>query len=183
MKRDEILDWMRSHRDSVRGDPDQLLSRAEVETRHHAAAHAWLHAMQIAKREAASWMERSPGSHAAADTVAHEFCHDLARELRHLEPQPDADEAALLHPETLAAFAQEARAQLRSWIGEVASQEEHRVWDEVVRFTHARAKTLIREGTMSTASGWELTRFYTETAVQLAEILAHDYEEHARNVS
>jgi len=41
----------------------------------------------------------------------------------------------------------------------------------------------VREGTMSTASGWEFTHFYTGTAVRLAEILAHDYEEHARSVS
>lgn len=183
MKRDDILDWMRGHRESVRGDPEQVLERAEHEARRHAAQHAWRHAKEIAQREAASWLERSPGSHAAEDTVALELCHDLARELRHREPLPDGDEAVLLEPETLAAFAQESRAQLRSWIGEVASEEEHRVWNEVVRFTHARAKTLIHEGAMSRASGWELTHFYTETAVRLAEILAHDYEEHARSVS
>jgi len=181
MKRDEILDWMRSHRDTVRGDPEQLLWRAEDETRHRAAAHAWRCAKAIVEREAEVWKQRSPGSHAAEDAVASEFCHDLARELRHLEPHPDVDEAALLEPEALAAFTFEARAMLRSWIGEVAGQEEHRVWNEVVRFTHARARSLIEEGAVSTASGWELTHFYTETAVRVAGILARDYEEHARS--
>lgn len=181
MKRDEILDWMRSHHESVRGDPEQLLSRAENETRHHAAVHAWLHAKEIAEHEAESWRNRSPGSHAAEDTVASELCHDLARELRHLEPHPDPDEAAFLDSETLAAFAPEARMMLRSWIGEVAGEEEHRVWKEVVRFTRARAKSLIHEGALSTVGGWELTHFYTETAVRVVEILVRDYEEHARS--
>lgn len=180
MKRDEILDWMRSHHSSVRGDPEQLLARAEHEACQHVAAHAWHHAKQIAEQEAESWRHRSPGSHAAEDAVASEVCHDLAREMRHLEPHPDGDETALLDPETLAAFRTEARGILHSWICEVAGKEEHRIWNEVLRFTHARAKSLVHEGAISTASGWELTHFYTETAVRVAEILAHDYDEHAR---
>jgi len=183
MTRDEILAWLRSHHDSVRGDPEQLLERAEDEARSHAAEQAWLHAKEIAEREVVSWKSRSLGSHAAEDTVAREFCHDLARELRHLEPHPEGGEAALVDPGTLDAFAQEARELLRSWVGEVAGKEEHRVWNEVVRFTHARAKSLIREGTVSTASGWELTHSYAETAARLAAILAHDYEERARGAS
>ena len=183
MTRDEILAWLRSHGDSVRGDPEQALGRAEQEARRHAAEQAWLHAKKIAERELADWKNRSQGSHAAEDTVALEFCHDLARELRHLEPQPEGDEEALVDPTTLDAFAQESRAMLRAWVREVAGDEEHRVWGDVVRFTNARAKSLIRDGTMSTACGWEYTHSYTETAVRLAAILAHDYEEHARHVS
>ena len=183
MRREEILDWMRSHRDSVRGDPEQLLARAEDETRHHAAAQAWLCAKEIAEREAASWERCSPGSHAAEHTVAHEFCIELARELRRSEPHPDGGEEALLDAETLAAFDPEARAVLRSWIEELAGKEEHRAWNEVVRFTRRRPKSLIRDGSVSTASGWELTHFYSETAARLATILAHDYEEHARSAS
>jgi hypothetical protein len=34
---------------------------------------------------------------------------------------------------------------------------------------------------LSTASGWELTHFYTETAVRVVEILVRDYEERARS--
>jgi len=183
MRRDEILEWLRAHRESVRGEPEQMLERAEHDARRHAAEQAWLHAQEIAERELASWKSRSQGSHAAEDNVAHEFCHDLARELKHLEPHPEGGEAALVDPGTLDAFTQEARERLRTWVAEVAGKEEHRVWKEVVRFTHARAKSLIREGTVSTASGWELTHSYTETAVRLAAILAHDYEERARGAS
>ncbi|RIL04645.1 MAG: hypothetical protein DCC71_13285 [Proteobacteria bacterium] len=183
MRREEILDWLRSHREAVRGDPDEVLGRAEHDARRHAAEQAWLHAKRIAERELAGWKQRSLGSHAAENTVALEFCHDLARELRQLEPQVDGDAESLVEPATLGAFAQEARDLLRGWVREVAGEEEHRVWEEVVRFTHARGKSLIREGAMSTASGWEETHWYTETAVRLAAILAHDYEERARSVS
>jgi hypothetical protein len=183
MKTGEILGWLRSHRESVRGDPETILQRAEKEARGHAAEQAWLHAKRIAERELADWKSRSKGSHAAEDCVAHEFCHDLARELRRLEPHPEGDEAAFLDPATLAAFATEARTPLRFWLEDIAGDEEHRVWSEVIRFTHRRAKSLIREGTVSTASGWDQTHSYAETAARLAAILAHDYEEHARNAS
>jgi hypothetical protein len=183
MKRDEILDWMRAHREAVHGDPEQILERAESDARHHAAEHAWLHAKRIAEREAESWRLASLGSHAAEDTVALELCHDLAREMRHQEPHPDADERKLLGSETLAALGPDARLQLRPWIGEIAGMEEHRVWDEVVRFTHDRAMSLIRDGTMSRTSGWEDTHSYTETAVRLSILLAHDFETRAHRVT
>lgn len=183
MRHNEILDWLRSHRDSVRGDPEQLLGSAEHDARRHGAEQAWLHAKQIAEAELARWRDRSLGSHAAENTVALEFCHDLARELRQLEPHLEGDEETLVDPATLGAFDRESRALLRSWIREIAGDEEHRVWREVVRFTNARAKSLIREGAISTASGWEDTHSYTETAARLAAILAHDYEERARSAT
>jgi hypothetical protein len=183
MQRDEILDWLRSHQENVRGDPEQVLERAEHDARCHAAQQAWLHAKKIAEDKLDGWRRASLGSHAAEDTVALEFCHDLARELRHLEPALEGDEETLVDPITLGAFDRKSRAQLRTWICEIAGAEEHRVWREIVRFTNARAKSLIRDGTMSTASGWEDTHSYTETAARLASILAHDYEEHARRVT
>jgi hypothetical protein len=65
-------------------------------------------------------------------------------------------------------------------VRQVAGEEEHRVWLEVVRFTDARARSLVREGRLSTEERWELTHSYAETAARLAAILAADYEEHAR---
>jgi hypothetical protein len=180
MKRGEIVDWLRAHREAVHGDPDAALDQAERDARRHAAEQAWLHAKQIAEREMQAWQSRTGGMHAREDWVAREFCHELARELRHAEPHPDGDAIALVDRATLDAFESEAREQLRAWICEVAGEEEHRVWAEVVRFTDRRARSLIREGAVSTEDRWELTHSYAETAARLAAILAHDYEEHAR---
>jgi hypothetical protein len=171
---------MCAHREAVHGDPQEALDRAEREARRHASEDAWLHAKRIAEGEVERWKHRSHGLHARADWVAREFCHELARELRHLEPRPGAEEAERwIAPETLGAFESEAREQLRSWLREVVGEEEHRVWAEVVRFTTARARSLVREGAVSTEERWEYTHSYAETAARLAAILASDYEQHA----
>jgi hypothetical protein len=180
MERTEILDWLRAHRESVRLDPDVALDRAEREARRQAAQDAWLHAKAIAEREIARWNARSRGIHSREDWAAREFCHELARELKHLEPRPDADAAHWLAPETFDALERDARDALRDWVREVAGEEEHRVWREVVRFTDARARSLVREGRVSTEERWEYTHSYAETAARLAAILVEDYAERAR---
>lgn len=180
MERREILDWLRAHAEAVHGEPDALLERAEREARRRAARDAWLHARAIAERQVALWSQRSRGIHAREDWAAREFCHELARELRQLEPRPESDEAHWLDPETLSALEREAREQLRGWVREVAGEEEHRVWNEVVRFTDSRARSLMREGRVSAEERWEYTHSYAETAARLAAILAEDYEQHAR---
>jgi hypothetical protein len=182
MTRSEILDWLRAHRESVHGDPEAVLDHAEHEARRRAAEAAWLHAKRIAEGEVARWKGRSRGLHAREDWVAREFCHELARELRHLEPHPEresGEEERWVDGETLAALEREAREQLRLWIRELVGSEEHRVWGEVVRFTDARARSLVSEGAISTEERWERTHSYAETAARLAAILAQDYEEHA----
>lgn len=180
MDRNEILDWLRSHQESVHADPAAALDRAEREARRRAAQDAWRHARAIAEQQIARWSGRSRGIHAREDWAAREFCHELARELRNLEPQPEADAAHWVDPETLGAFAGDARERLRAWVREVAGEEEHRVWREVVRFTDARARSLQREGRLSSEERWEHTHSYAETAARLAAILAEDYEERAR---
>jgi hypothetical protein len=180
MQRSEIVDWLRAHRESVHGDPDAALDQAERDARRHAAEQAWRHAKQIAERAMQDWKHRSGGMHAREDWVAREFCHELARELRHLEPRPAGDETALVDRATLDAFESDARDHLRDWIREVAGEEEHRVWTEVVRFTDRRARSLIHDGVVSKEDRWELTHSYAETAARLAGILAQDYEERAK---
>jgi hypothetical protein len=182
MERTQILDWLRSHRESVHADPAGVLDRAEAGARRQAACDAWLHAKAIAERQLALWSQRSKGIHSREDWAAREFCHELAREMKHLEPHPEADEAHWVDRETLGALDGDARAQLREWVREIAGEEEHRVWREVVRFTDSRARSLMREGRISTEERWEYTHSYAETAVRLAAILADDYDEHARAV-
>jgi hypothetical protein len=180
MERNQILDWLRSHRESVHADPAAVLDHAERTAREQAARDAWLHAKAIAERQMALWSQRSRGIHSREDWAAREFCHELARELKHLEPRPEADPAHWLDAQTASAVEREARERLREWVRQVAGEEEHRVWLEVVRFTDARARSLVREGRLSTEERWELTHSYAETAARLAAILAADYEEHAR---
>jgi hypothetical protein len=181
MTRSDILDWLRAHRESVHGDPEQVLDHAEHEARRRASQEAWLYAKQIAEQQIDLWNHRSRGMHSREDWVAREFCHELARELRGLEPHPEpGDEEHWMDTETLGALERDARDQLREWISEIAGDEEHRVWRDVVRFTDARARSLVREGAVSTEERWEYTHSYAETAARLAAILAHDYEEHAR---
>jgi hypothetical protein len=180
MTRDEILAWLREHQASVQGDPEEALDRAEREVRRRAEREAWLHAKRIAEEKIEFWNRRSRGIPSPEDWVAEEFCRELARELKHMEPKPDQDEAHWVDPEALSPFDREAREQLRSWVRDLAGEEEHRVWREVRRFTNARAKSLIREGEVSTEDRWEYTHSYAETAARLAAILSRDYEEHAR---
>jgi hypothetical protein len=180
MERTQILDWLRHHRESVHADPDLVLDHAERAARQQACHDAWLHAKAIAERQIALWNQRSKGIHSREDWAAREFCHELARELKHLEPRPEDDPAHWLDAETLAACERDAREQLRDWVRQVAGEEEHRVWQEVVRFTDARARSLVREGRISTEERWEYTHSYAETAARLASILAADFEQHAR---
>ena len=181
MHRSEILDWLRAHRESVRGDPEATLDAAEREARRHAVEAAWLHAKRIADAEVARWKDRSHGSPARQDWAANEFCHELARDMRQLEPHDAVDdESRWIDESTLGAFERDARDQLRDWIREVVGDEEHRVWAEVIRFTDGRARSLVRAGELSSADlNWEITHSYAETAGRLAAILAHDYEERA----
>jgi len=179
MERNQILDWLRSHRESIHAEPDAVLDRVESAARRQAARDAWLHAKAIAERQLALWSQRSRGIHSREDWAAREFCHELARELKHLEPRPEADEAHWVDGETLGALEREAREQLRDWVREVAGEEEHRVWREVVRFTDGRARSLMNEGRISSEERWEYTHSYAETAVRLAAILAEDYEQQA----
>jgi hypothetical protein len=183
MERSEILDWLRAHRDSIHADPDAALDRAERAARRQAAQDAWLHARAIVERQLALWSRRSQGIPSREDWAAREFCHELARELRHLEPHPETDEAHWVDPETLGTFEREARERLRDWVRAVAGEEEHRVWREVVRFTDARARSLEREGRLSHEERWEHAHSYAETAARLAAILAEDYEAHAQEAA
>ena len=180
MDRSAILAWLESHREAVHDDPAAALDRAERAARRRAAQDAWKHAQAIAEQQLALWSRRSRGIHAREDWAAQEFCHELARELRHLEPKPASDEAHWVDPATLDAFEREARDKLREWVRTVAGEEEHRVWGEVMRFTDARARSLMREGRLSSEERWEYTHSYAETAARLAAILAADYEQHAR---
>ena len=73
----------------------------------------------------------------------------------------------------------QARRQLRLWILELAREEEHRVWEEIVRFTDARGRSLARQGSLADAGDERAGLSVSETAARVADILVEDCEAHA----
>jgi hypothetical protein len=179
IERTQVLAWAREHPAAIHGDPEQVLERCEQAVRRHAEEDAWHHAERIAQRQIAYWQRRL-GSHASEAFVANELCHRLAREMRHLAPQPDdGDLAHFTGAEVLEALEAEALPIVRQWVHDLASAEERRLWREIVRFTDRRGRALLREGRVARGGEWSETPYYSESAVKVLQILASDYSEHA----
>ena len=108
------------------------------------------------------------------------MCHELAWELEHHEPAvaPGAEEhlAGRLVKEALPAEAWEA---IRQWVLDLAAEEEHRAWREIVDFTDHRARHIIKREGFNRDSNWEDDHQYTAIAAHVARILAHEYSLHA----
>ncbi len=180
MDRGEVLTWLNEHPEAVHGRPEEILERCEREVSRQTGEAAWLHARAIAQQRTRDFEEQW-GFHASEAFVAREVCHDLAGDLRHLEPHPrPGDEERLLGPSMLAALEPEARERLRPWLHELAEREEHRVWLEIVRFTNARGRELVQQGAMSSELDFEHTHNYAATAARVTRILEEDYAAHAR---
>ena len=89
MKRLDLEHWIAHHPDSIHADSKALLDRCENDAKDHAHRDAWIHAKEVAQKSLRRF-EHGFG-HPASDTfVTREVCHDLARELKHHEPKPDA---------------------------------------------------------------------------------------------
>ena len=180
MERREVLHWLEAHRELVHGPPGAVLAECEQEVRRHTREDAWLHAKAIADRQTERW-DGSWGFHASEDFVAEEVCHQLAAQLRRLEPQPlDGDEERLAGEHAVAILESEALDQLRPYLHELAANAEHQTWKEVLRFTGHRGRDLVREGRVSRERSWDSTRSYAITAATVTRILSQDFEAHAR---
>jgi hypothetical protein len=179
MTRATVLDWFRQHPDLVHGDADALVERCERAVRRHAREDAWV----LAKRyvnERKRFFEESHGTHASEAFVAREVCQQLAQELRSHEPAPHrGDEEHLAGGAVKAALAQGAWETLIPWILEVARDEEHATWGEIVRHTKRQAQELIRSHQLSSDTSFDHTRCYADVAAQIAGLLARDFSEHA----
>jgi hypothetical protein len=179
MDRQEMTSWLETHPDAVRGDVDELLERCERAVRKHAVEEAWLHARAIALERMKYW-EHSFGNPSSEDFVAREACHELAGELRQHEPTvEEGSEDRFADHRAWEAFEPEARDQLRRWIRDLAHEEEHRVWLDVVRFTHRRGSAMVHEGKVSRDFAWDPEHSYARAAWKVMRILADDYEERA----
>ena len=174
--RDDLLDWIRRTPGSVQGAPDEALDTVEHEVRRYARDLAWQRAIDIAHARGEAWSHRSRGMHCPEDWAACEFCAELASDLRMLEPVPEeGSEEEFAGKAHLARFEGEARSRVMAWVHDLAAEEEHAAWLDVIRFTKKRAYTWIEEGSISTEDRWDLTHSYTDAAVHASQLLERDY--------
>jgi hypothetical protein len=180
MTRDQILAWFEEHRAALQGDPGELVERCERAVRRHAAEAAWLAAKAWAERRRHEFEAETWGNHASDAFVAAEVCHQIAWELAHHEPQlePDSEERLVGGP-LRRSVEDDAWQALAPWIRELASAQEHATWREIVRFTHERARSLVRERHLSHDCDLDHGRHYPEIAAEVAQTLARDYSLHA----
>jgi hypothetical protein len=180
MTRDEILHWFEAHRAAVDGDPDDLVARCERAVRRHAKEAAWLAAKAWAESRRRDFEAEPWGNHASDAFVAAEVCHQLAWELARHEPQVElGSEERLAGGPLRRRLPDDAWQAMASWIRELATAEEHATWREIVRFTHARARSLVRERHLSYDCDLDHARHYPEIAAEIAGELAQDYSRHA----
>ncbi len=176
VRRDDLLDWLSHHPDSVNGSADEALDVVEHEVRRYARELAWHRAIDIAHERGEAWSHRSRGMHCPEDWAACEFCKELASDLRMLEPVPEeGSEEEFAGKSHLARFSGESRDRVMHWVHDLAAEEEHEAWRDVIRFTKKRAETWIEKGMISTEQRWELTHSYTEAAVHASELLEKEY--------
>ena len=179
MDRKAVEDYLKKNPPSTRVDVKELLDRCERAVQRHAREDAWLAAKSYALERARQW--KSEWSQPASERfVTSEVCHELAWELEHHEPkvEPGAEEhlAGLPLKESLPEDAWQA---IRQWVLDLASEEEHRAWREIVDFTDRRARHIIKHEHMNLDSNWEEDHQYTAIAAHVARILAREYSLHA----
>ena len=180
LRRDEILHWLEGHRGAFSGDPRELLERCERAVRRHATEAAWLAARDWAERRRRDFAAEGWGNHASEAFVAAEVCHQLAWELAHHEPEVEPGSE-----ERLAGGPLRRRLEprgwhvLEPWIRALAAEQEHAVWSEIVRFTHRRARSLVRERRLSHDCDLDHARHYPEIAADVVGLLAREYSLHA----
>ena len=180
MNREEILRWLESHRAAIEGDPEELVARCERAVRRHATEAAWLAAKSWAERRRRDFQAEGWGNHASDAFVATEVCHQLAWELAQKEPavEPGSEERLAGGP-LRRRLAPRGWHVLEPWIRDLAAEQEHAVWSEIVRFTHRRARSLVRERHLSRDCDPDHSRHYPEIAAEVAGLLARDFSLHA----
>ena len=179
MKRKDVERWF-DHHPEASARPGTLLDRCESEIRLHANQEAWGRAREIMEGRLA-YFEQSFGLPASDAFVAREVCHEVAKELRRREPQvPEGSELAWVSESLLATLSPGARVTLGEWLHDLARDEEHAAWLEVVRFTDRFSRQLIRNG-MSNELHWDFDHSYTKNAARVARLLLREYEDHERD--
>jgi hypothetical protein len=180
MERSEVLDWLIRHTEHIHDIPERVLSRCEAEVRQHAQEDAWLHARDIAEEHHQDW-RRFWGAYASEAYVARDVCSGLADELKRNEPIPaDGHESDFVDEDVLGVLDPEARSVILDYVHDLARGEEHRAWQEIVRFTRKRGRTLARDEHLSSDRSFDEVHAYSETAARVMGILARDFQRRAR---
>jgi hypothetical protein len=179
MDRHAVEDYFRKNPPSNRVNVKELLDRCERAVQRHAREDAWLAAKAYALQRAKQW--QSEWSQPASESfVTGEVCHELAWELEHHEPAVEAGaEEHLVGRLLKEVLSADAWAVIREWVLDLAAEEEHRAWREIVDFTDHRARYIIRHEGFTRESSWEDDHQYTAIAAHVARILAHEYSLHA----
>lgn len=179
MDREAALQWLKEHPASVHEDPSKLMERFESEVRRHAEEDAWLAAKAHVEDRMHEWEERW-GYHSSEAYAAKQICPELADELRRMEPHfKKGDAAHLVGADRLAELEPEARRVVEEWVRDVANEVEHKIWQEVVRYTKERGRGMVREGSVSKDLGYDETRSYHQQAARVARILVDELEARA----
>ena len=179
MDRAEVLRWLKNHSNEIQGSPESLIVRCERTVRRHAAEDAWRSAKVYVETRMPAW-ENEWGAHAGEVFVAKEICHQLAYELKHHEPEIEAGAEELLAGGTVHnALTDEGWSRVSEWVREIAREEEHEVWRDIIRFTDKRGAEIARRFGFKADSDYDHTRGYSEIAAQVAGILATEYSQQA----
>lgn len=180
MNRVDLESWLDRHPDSTLAPTHDLIDRCEVEVRHHAEVVAWKHALKVATSNLRRF-DGHFGLPASETFVTREVCHEVARELKRQEPHLERiDESEWLSRSTLDSIEPEARMVLREWLRGLAEKEEHRVWREIVSFTHHVARALIEKAHMTGELEWDMERTYPRLARRATQMLLREFAIHLR---
>lgn len=179
MDRQQAQQWFEDHPHLVHGNVQELIARCEPTVRRHAREDAWLAAKRYVAERELEW-HGDIGAHASEAYVARDVCSQLAYELKHHEPAVlKGDEEHLVGGTLKAALEPAGWDFLVRWIMDLAREEEHDTWLEIVRYTQQRARTLIAEHHLSADNRFDHTKCYGEVAPQIMEMLERDYSQHA----
>ena len=181
MNRVELESWFNRHPGSTYAPTNDLMDRCEVEVHNHAEVVAWKHALKVATASLRR-LDGHFGLPASETFVAREICHEVARELKRHEPQLDRiDETEWLSRSILDSIDPQARMVLRDWLRELAEKEEHRIWQQIVSFTHHVACALIAKAHMTGDLEWDFDRSYPRLATRVTQMLLREFAVHLRD--
>jgi hypothetical protein len=181
--KNQVLGWLEMHPQSIRGAAEDVVRECEDAVRRHAGAEAWRSARDYMSGRRDLWEKRRGYPITSSRFVARELCSVFAHELKSLHPTiPDGSEEDLAGSDVMSRLDAKAWREMRSWVHDLALDEERRVWKEVIRFTRSRAASL-PEQRVGLESDWDDPNgTYGHAAAVIAAQLMAQYEEMARAV-